>query len=213
MTPDKNNQPGHYYVREPAVRSQPRELRARLAGHDLVLTTDRGVFSHGKLDRGTKLLAETVEIPAGARVLDLGCGYGVLGIVAALEEPTCCVTMTDVNSRACSLAKRNAQANGAGCIEVINGDAREVLAGRDFDLILINPPLRSGRENVLRLFRWCASTLAPGGELWCVIQTNKGARRYARDLEQWFGFIETVRISGGYRIFRAREPRQDEQPG
>jgi 16S rRNA (guanine1207-N2)-methyltransferase len=197
----------HYFIREPAVPSAPRELQVKLRGLSLQLTTDRGVFSHGQLDPGTRVLAEHMQIPPGAEVLDLGCGYGVLGIVAGLLCPSCRVTMVDVNARACRLAEDNARANGLRNARVICGDAREVLAGQKFDLILCNPPVRAGREVVLSLLAWSATALKPHGELWAVIHTNKGARRYARDLQQWFGRVETVRIKGGYRVLRACEPR------
>ncbi len=208
---EEEPEPEHYFVREPAVPSQPRVIEAAVAGLSLTLTTDRGVFSHGKLDRGTRLLAERVELPDAARVLDLGCGYGALGIVAALRFPTCRVTLVDLNSRACHLARLNADANGAGRVEVVEGDPREVLEGGRFDVVITNPPCRTGRDNVLDLLRWSASALTPAGELWCVIQTNKGARRYARDLGAWFGSVDTVTISGGYRVLRAARPKPPAQ--
>jgi 16S rRNA (guanine1207-N2)-methyltransferase len=203
MGTQRTRQPDHYFSREPAVPSQPRVIETRIAGHKLVLTTDRGVFSHGKIDRATRLLAETMQIPSFARVLDLGCGYGVLGIAAALIEPTCQVTMVDINARACQLALQNARANGVGTVEVVVGDARQVLRGREFDVVVTNPPCRTGRAAVLALFEWSAGVLTPRGQLWCVIHTSKGARRYARDLGQWFEEIETMAMAGGFRVLRA----------
>lgn len=201
---NQSRQPEHYFVREPVVPSEPREIQARVRGMLLWLKTDRGVFSHGRVDAGTRLLAETMQLPAGARVLDLGCGYGVLGIVAAKMCPDCKVTMVDVNARACALAKENAARNDAGAVEIICGDVREVLRGRQFDVVVTNPPCRSGREVVLALFEWAAGALTDDGALWAVIQTRKGARRYVRDLQVWFQQVETVRMWGGYRVIRAR---------
>lgn len=197
----------HYFVREPVVPSEPREIQARVRGMSLSLKTDRGVFSHGRVDAGTRLLAETMQVPAGSRVLDLGCGYGVLGIVAAKICPDCRVTMVDVNARACTLAQENAARNGIGGAETLCGDAQDVLKGREFDVIITNPPCRSGREVVLRLFEWAATALAHNGTLWAVLQTKKGARRYVRDLQQWFEEVQTVRMWGGYRVIRATRPR------
>lgn len=211
-------EPEHYFVREPVVPSEPREIQARVRGMLLCLKTDRGVFSHGRVDAGTRLLAETLQLLAGARVLDLGCGYGVLGIVAAKMCPNCKVTMVDVNARACALARENAARNDAGSVEIICGDVREVLKGRQFDVIVTNPPCRSGREVVLSLFEWAAGALTEEGALWAVIQTKKGARRYVRDLQAWFGEVETVRMWGGYRVIRARRAHRaseeaSNQPG
>ncbi len=198
----------HYYVREPAVPSQPRLVRDKVRRIRLELTTDRGVFSHGRIDFGTKLLCETMRLPPGARVLDLGCGYGVIGIVAAKICPSCHVTMVDINARACRLAHENCIKNSVQA-EIICGDARQVLQGRQFDVVLTNPPCRAGRQTCLELFKLAADLLTDEGQLWAVIQTKKGARRYARDLQQWFHEVETVRIVRGYRIIRAARPRRD----
>jgi 16S rRNA (guanine1207-N2)-methyltransferase len=200
----------HYYVREPAVPSEPATIRVQVRGRRLALKTDRGVFSHGRLDFGTRALAEAMRVPPAGRVLDLGCGYGPLGIVAKLMVPDAHVTMADTNSRACGLAAENATANGADGVEVICGDVRDTLAGREFDTILLNPPVHMGRDAVLSLLRFASQALSEEGKLWCVIQTSKGARRYARDLEQWFGSVETVRIDRGYRILVAGEPKAEE---
>lgn len=200
----------HYYVREPAVPSAPVTLRVQLRGRRLVFKTDRGVFSHGRVDFGTRALAEAMRIPPGARVLDLGCGYGALGIVAKLLAADARVTMADVNARACALAAENAAANGAAEVEVVRGDAKKTVAGRKFDAVLMNPPVHMGRQVVLGLMEFAAGLLERDGKLWCVIQTSKGARRYARDLEEWFEAVEAVRIDRGYRILMASRPRAEE---
>lgn len=200
-------EPQHYFVREPAVASAPVTFKARVRGFVFHLTSDRGVFSHGRVDAGTRLLANALVVPPRSRVLDLGCGWGVLGILAARLCPECKVTLVDVNDRAAGLAAANAEANDAGRVEVASGDAREVLAGRRFDLVVTNPPCRSGRKTVLGLFEWAASVLSPEGALWAVIQTNKGAKRYAGDLLEWFEEVETARMLHGYRVLRASRPR------
>ncbi|MBC7289231.1 MAG: class I SAM-dependent methyltransferase [Armatimonadetes bacterium] len=205
------SQASHYYVSEPLVRSRPRQVNVRLRGLNFAITTDRGVFSYGEIDPGTAVLIKEIEIPEGGEVLDLGCGYGIIGIVVAMLQPSCRVTMVDTNLRACRLALENARSLGLRNVEVVAGDARYVLAGRRFNAIFTNPPIRAGRDLVLSLFGWAASALMPDGVLWTVIHTNKGARRYHRDLGQWFRNVEVVRIKAGYRVFRCSEPIRREQ--
>ena len=193
----------HYFSREPQVASHPRNIAIRIRGLLFHLKSDRGVFSHGGLDKGTKLLAETMALRPGAEVLDWGAGYGPLGLVAASISPTSRVTLVELNERAAQLAAENARTLGLTNAEVIAGPAPEALDGRDFDAIISNPPLRAGKEAVEAVIAYAAQHLRPGGELWLVIPTNKGAKTFLQHMAQLFPRTATKAISGGYRILWA----------
>ena len=201
-----------YFAAQPPARSSPREIRVRVRDIGLVFMTDRGVFSYGRVDRGSKLLIETVDEPDGPELLDWGCGWGLLGIVAARAWPQVQVTMVEVNERACELARENARINHAEGLEIICGDAFKVLGERSFDTILCNPPISAGREVVLRVFDDAAARLSPGGTFWMVAATRKGAKTLARLLGERFADVEQVRLGGGFRVYAAAQPTSHNQP-
>lgn len=203
------NRTEHYFTPSPKVASRPVLVTATVRGIPLRLWTDRGVFSYGKIDAASKLLAEATQIEPDARVLDWGAGYGLLGIVAAKLEPSCTATLVEVNERAADLARRNLAENAVDNAEVIAGQAPEMLGDRQFDAVISNPPLSRGRAAVEELIRDSCARLADGGTLWLVIHTRSGAKRYLKLLQQLFAQATTVNISGGYRILRAcKQPHQ-----
>ena len=200
----------HYYTVEPGSAHRPKEIVVKLRGQELRLQTDAGVFSRQRLDPGTKLLVESLELSGVEAPLDLGCGYGPIGLVIARERPDVTVYMSDLNRRATELAAENAAQNGLGNVVIRQGDAflpwqDLYTAGFRFDLVAMNPPLRAGKETVLRLFAEARDRLRPGGQLWAVIRTKQGAKTYLRELERIFGTAETAAIKSGYRVLLARK--------
>jgi 16S rRNA (guanine1207-N2)-methyltransferase len=130
-------------------------VRFRFGGRLFVFETDRGVFSHGAVDRGTRLLLEALEVRPEDEILDVGCGYGVVGLVAAAQASRGRAVLVDINERAVALALRNARRNGIHNAEVLWGNLYEPVGERTFDLIATNPPIRAGR--------WCGpSSRGPG---------------------------------------------------
>ncbi len=187
--------------------SRPRVIRVWVRGSVLEFITDRSVFSYGKADAGSMLLIQSIPAPDGATLLDWGCGWGLLGIAAARSWPDVQVTMVDINERACALARENARRNQVANVEILCGDAVQVLGDRRFDTIVSNPPISAGRREVLRLFDDAAARLQPGGTFWMVAATRKGAKTLARLLAQRFGQVTQVRLSRGYRVYAATEPQ------
>lgn len=201
----------HYYTAEPGSAHRPREIVVTLRGHEFRLRTDAGVFARERLDPGTKLLVESLELSGVEAPLDLGCGYGPIGLAIARERPAVTVYMSDLNRRATELAAENAAQNGLGNVVVRQGDGflpwqDLYTAGFRFDLVAINPPLRAGKETVLRLFAEAREHLRPGGKLWTVIRTKQGAKTYLRELARIFGTAETAALQSGYRVLFARKP-------
>ena len=201
--PDENSDnKQHYFSPQPQVASEPVQFEATVRGLTFSLVSDRGVFSHGAVDHGSRLLAETMQLPQQGQILDLGCGWGILGMVAAKLSPEAHITLIDVNERATELAADNLRRNHIGNAEVIFGDAPVILGERRFDAIVCNPPIRAGRQQVLRLIEDAAGRLTEGGSLWLVVRTDKGAKALARDISGGFADIEAVAIKGGFRVFR-----------
>lgn len=210
MSSDRLDHPQHYFSAQPDVASAPREIRVSLRGHTLTLLTDRGIFSYGEVDRGTRLLAQQMQIPSGAEVLDWGAGYGVLGIIAALLCPSCQVTMVEVNERAAQLAHQNAELAGAANVTVIAGEAPEALGSSRFDVIISNPPFRAGRQAVEAFIVDAAHRLTAGGQLWLVVPTNKGAKTFFKMMADLFAEVDTIAISGGYRVLWGQKSASDD---
>src|SRR5437879_6810165 len=128
-----------YFSARPKSRRRPAEIEVEVRGHAFTFRTDAGVFSGGEIDRGTELLVDALEIGPCELIVDLGCGYGVIGIVAARLSEGGHVILTDVNERAVALARKNVAANGVANGEVRSGSMDEALAGSAFALILCNP--------------------------------------------------------------------------
>ena len=111
----------HYYTAEPSSDHRPGEVRFCYGGRELVFATDSGVFSRRELDRGTEVLLAALPEPVSGPVLDMGCGYGTIGVAVGARWPGLAVTMADVNRRACDLARENARRNGVRA-EVLESD-------------------------------------------------------------------------------------------
>lgn len=191
-----------YFSPTPQSPSRPFEMTARIRDVELRLVSDRGVFSKDRPDPGTLLLAKRAQLPETGRVLDLGCGYGLLGLYAALQHPGLHVTFVDLNPRAVELARRNCERYRLARVELLCGDAPQVLGDRRFDAILCNPPYRAGKATVMALLENAAQRLNAGGTLWIVGRTRQGVKTLVRDISPWFSEVETVDISGGYRVIR-----------
>ena len=164
----------HYYARDPKVKSEPKEWSAELRGTNLRFKTDAGVFSKGEVDFGSRLLAETFVKPeVNGDILDIGCGYGPIGLSIAASFPERSVHMIDVNERALALCKHNAERNGVSNVKIYSSSALTAVTAEGFASILTNPPIRAGKETVFSFYDGAFSKLRVDGELWVVIQRNK----------------------------------------
>lgn len=191
----------HYFTADPAVPFTRAPLTAHVWGHDLHLVSGSGVFAQGRLDVGTAVLFRETDPPRAARVLDLGCGYGVIGLAIATAHPEARVTAVDVNERALLLTRENAERLGlAERVEALLPDA--VPADREFDEIWSNPPIRIGKEALhALLLRWLPR-LAPGGRAVLVVGKNLGAD----SLQRWLGeqgfTAERIASAKGFRVLQ-----------
>ena len=198
----------HYYTSEPKTASDRRSFSVELRGSRFRLVSDAGVFSRDGVDYGSRALIERMDFAEDANVLDLGCGYGPIGLAAARLAPRGHVTMLDINERAVCLARENAEANGVTNVEAMRSDLYEAVDGQRFDAILSNPPIRAGKVVVHRILTEAMLHLVPGGALWIVIQNKQGAPSARAKLEETFGegAVEEIGKDKGYRVFRAQAP-------
>jgi len=192
----------HYYTNRPAAEHDRRTIEVELRGKKVRLVTDAGVFSKSGLDYGSRVLIDALEIPEKASVLDVGCGYGPIGIAAGILGATS-IMMLDVNERAIELARENAAANGVPQAKAMQSDLLEAVSQERFDVIISNPPIRAGKETVHRLFEQASECLKPGGSLWIVIQKKQGAPSAKAKLEELFEQVDEVTKDKGYRIYKA----------
>ena len=192
----------HYYSPTPHAKSEPKYISFSVNGEELKLKTDRGVFSKDSVDFGSRLLIETFELPnADGPILDMGCGYGVIGISIAKKYPGHSLTMVDINERAVSLASENALNNGIEA-RVFQSNLYENVTG-EYAVVVSNPPIRAGKETVHHILAHARSHLLPQGELWTVIQKKQGAPSAVKKLEEIYDDVDIVKKSKGYYIIRA----------
>ncbi len=177
------------------------QFSVTVRGHYFRFNTGTGVFSQGRLDPGTRLLAETMNLPERGPILDLGCGYGPLGIIAAKLYPELEVLLTDNNSNALRLAKANGKLNYVENVEFRLGSIYAPVESKEFNLIVSNPPLSAGFSVVSEIIQIAPDHLNLGGALEVVMR--KGFNIYRRELENTFGNVGILARGSGYRVFRA----------
>lgn len=196
----------HYYSKNPQTKSNPQEWTNTLRGEKFHFQTDSGVFSKGDIDFGSRLLVETYEDSSiDGPVLDVGCGYGPIGMAIAKAFPQKEVHMVDVNTRAIELAKKNAEKNSIENVKIYESDGLSAVAENDFSAILTNPPIRAGKETIFRFYEEAYEKLKQGGSLWVVIQKKQGAPSTQEKLTELFGDCQVIDKKKGYFIFEARK--------
>ncbi len=190
----------HYFTERPSSELVVKEVRMLARGHAFAFRTASGVFSFGRVDAGSLLLAESAAVKPHDAVLDLGCGWGLVGIVIRRAFPSAAVTLTDVNERALKLAAQNAKRNKAA-VAILQGSLYEPVKGTQFDAILINPPMKAGRELCYQMIEEAKAHLTPGGTLQLVAMHNRGGRMLEKKMKEVFGNVGTVAKKGGFRVY------------
>ncbi len=189
-----------YYAENPDAEHDIHDLRVQLLGEDFHFYTDAGVFSKKMIDYGSQALLSVLNFSAGQSLLDLGCGYGPLGISLAKVQ-NLKVTMVDINQRALELARKNARRNGVE-VDIYQSNIYDQVKGR-FDQIISNPPIRAGKQVVHDILEGAYDHLKPGGSLTTVIQKKQGAPSAKAKMAQVFGNVEVVKKDKGYYILRS----------
>ncbi|MFQ6727768.1 class I SAM-dependent methyltransferase [Streptococcus pneumoniae] len=189
-----------YYAENPDAAHDIHELRVELLGEKMTFLTDAGVFSKKMVDFGSQLLLKCLEVNQGETVLDVGCGYGPLGLSLAKAYGVQ-ATMVDINNRALDLARQNAERNKVEAT-IFQSNIYEQVEG-NFDHVISNPPIRAGKQVVHEIIEKSKDFLEIGGDLTIVIQKKQGAPSAKSKMEDVFGNCEILKKDKGYYILRS----------
>ena len=198
-----NLPPAHYFNEDPEVPSARKRIDVSLPDGSFSIETDTGVFSHGRVDSGTKvLLMEAPALPASGQVLDLGCGAGPIAMTMARRSPESSVWAVDVNERARQLTRDNASALGLTNVTVASPD--EVPDSVIFDVIWSNPPIKVGKQELHDLLnRWLAR-LSPDGYAVFVVNKNLGSDSLAKWLTELGWTVKRISSRQGFRVLTVK---------
>jgi 16S rRNA G1207 methylase RsmC len=200
-----NNGSSHYFDVDDddldRLGSNPREVTWAVHGATLTAASDRGVFSYGRLDRGTAVLFDLAPPPPpSGTFLDVGCGWGAIALSLATLSPAAKVWAIDVNPRALQLADSNAKSLGLGNVHVLHPD--DVHGGLTFDLIWSNPPIRVGKAALHAILEQWLARLSATGCAYLVVQKNLGADSLAAWLDTNGWDVSRVGSRKGFRVLR-----------
>ena len=191
-----------YFAENPDAEHDIHELNVQLLGQNMTFLTDAGVFSKKMIDYGSQTLLKCLDFHKQESVLDVGCGYGTLGLtlVKAKEVEA---TLVDINQRALDLARQNAERNQV-LATIFQSNLYQNVEGR-FHHIISNPPIRAGKQVVHEVIAGSYAHLLDGGDLTIVIQKKQGAPSAKAKMEDVFGNCEILKKDKGYYILRSRK--------
>ena len=193
----------HYFTADPTVAFRRVPVRAVVWGRELALVSGSGVFAQGRVDTGTAVLFRGTEPPGAGRYLDLGCGYGVIGLALASAEPRAVVRAVDVNERAVLLAAENAES-----LELADrftaSTPDQVPDDERYDEIWSNPPIRIGKEALHELLLEWLPRLVPGGRAVLVVGKHLGADSLQRWLDDQGWTTRRLASAKGFRVLESR---------
>jgi 16S rRNA (guanine1207-N2)-methyltransferase len=197
----------HYFTALPTSKAKLGLIHTNLRGKTFEFLTASSVFSKKRIDTGTRLLIETMALPEEGCVLDVGCGYGAVGIAAATFNPQLHVVMTDVNSRAVHLAKHNIAKNNAANAEARCGYLYEPVENLLFNCVLSNPPVSAGMETVKNIIAQAPKIMANKATFQMVVRSKIGGKTLPPIFNETFGNSAILARESGYRVLIAETPK------
>ncbi len=189
----------HYFSKKPESRLKIKLTRDILRNKEIEFYTASGLFSAEKVDKGSKLLINKSIIKENDRILDLGCGYGIIGLSLKLSLPKIKVTFSDINERAVQITNKNLKLNNIKA-EVIQSDGFENIKEK-FNVILLNPPQSAGKKLCFKLIEDSKNHLEKDGTLQLVARHNKGGKEISKKMLEVFSNVKEIAKSAGYRIY------------
>ena len=195
----------HYFENDQNLKSQLKKTNCSIFNKQFTFYTDNGVFAKNKIDYASRLLVESFLKLVNTRekncnLLDVGCGYGYMGIVIG-GVLGCCIDLVDVNKRAVHLSERNIKLNNVKGRAFIS-NAYESVKNK-YKYIITNPPIRAGKDVVLDILANAKGHLEDGGELWFVINKDQGAKSIKKIMDECYK-VEVVAKSKGFFVFCAK---------
>jgi 16S rRNA (guanine1207-N2)-methyltransferase len=199
-----NKSTEHYFAAEPKSKERFGLVRATLCHRSFEFMTASSVFSKKRVDLGTRLLIESMVLPKEGCVLDIGCGYGAVGIVAAALNPKLRVVMTDVNARAVRLTRKNLEINKIHNAQVRYGFFYEPVEDSVFNTILSNPPVSAGMETVKTIVKQAPKVMADKATFQMVIRSKIGIKTLPDAFNETFGNVNILARGSGFRVLMGK---------
>ncbi len=194
----------HYYTDNRHLSHDRKDISFRFSGLDFYFQTDSGVFSKDHVDTGTAILLNVLKDEnISGNVLDMGCGYGVIGIVMKKMFNDIDVTMVDINPRAVECSVSNAQRNDVNCKILVSDGFKNI--ENSYNIIITNPPIRTGKKVIYQMFEDSASFLEKDGSLYLVIRKQHGALSAIKKLEELFSSVEIKDKDKGFYVIMAKK--------
>ena len=191
---------GQYFTNDNSIPSKLVKTRAVVLNNSFIFYTDNGVFSKDGLDFGSRLLLENIPLTEiGESLLDVGCGYGVFGIILN-KILGVKVTMCDVNRRALYLAEKNIKENKCSDCSVIESSCYQNIDSK-YSTIITNPPIRAGKKVVYEILEGAKDYLLPGGRLFFVVRKEQGAKSIISDMQKIYN-VEVLERKKGFFIIK-----------
>jgi 16S rRNA (guanine1207-N2)-methyltransferase len=191
----------HYFTHLPRSPKKDYGFNADIYGINLRFVTASGMFSPQKVDLGSLTLMTYMDIRNNTEVLDLGCGYGAIGLYAAKIYPSCKITMVEINERAAWAAKKNVLLNGVKNATAMQSFMFSALKNRMFDTILLNPPISAGLEVCYEMIEKSFDHLKEGGTMQVVAKNRKGGERISEKMKEVFGNLDVLGRKGGFWVY------------
>jgi len=187
-----------YFDNDPNLKDDKKIIKIKIKNNEYSFYTNNGVFSKDKLDYGTRLLLENLK-ELYEDILDLGCGYGIIGTVLS-KDKNLKIDMVDINERAIELAKENAKLNNCNNVNIFKSNIYENI-NKKYNFIITNPPIRAGKDVLREILFGAKDYLKDTGELWFVMRKDHGVKTMIKELEAFYK-IEIVAKGKGFYVVR-----------
>lgn len=195
----------HYFTNNEQLDSKTITIEFYFKGKKIKYLSDNGVFSKKGIDFGSATLLQYIDkINKKDEILDVGCGYGTIGLSLASIYPDSHFDLIDVNLRALDLANQNSINNNIKNVSIFESNSYQNIL-KKYDIIVTNPPIRAGKKVVYDIILNAKDHLKNNGSLWCVIQKKQGALSAIKELENVYQEVNVVAKEKGYYIIKAKK--------